>query len=162
MSNIPDFTAQVLEIQRQLEGQAAATSDDWKDSVKDRYYARYIDPYRQKIDLYIHGGSDMFGKGIDELLVFLDVQMQEMAKLTGLSDDLAFSCAAGDGHTGSVRDNYGNPIDVSGHEDVRNRDGIVHNKRFERDYWNESIHGSRPGQYSNEEINEIMKQRYNN
>lgn len=162
MSNIPDFAMQVMEIARQIEAQGSVTADDWRDSVKERYYDRYIELYAQKLDLYIHGGSGMTGKGINDLLVFLDEKMHQMAQLTGMSENVFVSYATGSSNLGVIRDYFDRPIDVSRQNEVKNRDGIIHNEYHERDYWEETQSGPRPGQYSHNEILEIMKQRDNN
>lgn len=162
MSNIPDFAMQAMEIARQIEAQSAATADDWRDAVKERYYDSYVEMYAQKLDLYIHGGSAMTGKGINDMLVFLDEKMQQMSQLTGISEEVSFSCAAGPGYSGMIRDNADRIIDVPNQQEVISRDGVIHNEYHERDYWEESQGGSRPGQYSHDEILEIMKQREHN
>lgn len=165
MSNIPDFAMQVQEVQRQIEAQSDVTAQDWKDAVQQRYYDNYMNAYKEKMELYIHGGSGISGKGINDLLVFLDEQMQKMEQLTGVPADLTFMCAAGASYTGSVRDNYGVSIPVEAFKGVQERDGVVHNEKRERDYWREEgtffepDNGTRPGQYSNEEIKQIMDYR---
>lgn len=165
MSNIPDFAMQVQEVQRQIEAQSDVTAQDWKDAVQQRYYDNYMNTYKEKMELYIHGGSGISGKGINDLLVFLDEQMQKMEQLTGVPADLTFMCAAGASYTGSVRDNYGVSIPVEAFKEVQERDGVVHNEKRERDYWREEgtffepDNGTRPGQYSNEEIKQIMDYR---
>ena len=87
MSNIPDFAMQVQEVQRQIEAQSDVTAQDWKDAVQQRYYDNYMNAYKEKMELYIHGGSGISGKGINDLLVFLDEQMQKMEQLTGVPAD---------------------------------------------------------------------------
>ena len=165
MSNIPDFAMQVQEVQRQIEAQSDVTAQDWKDAVQQRYYDNYMNAYKEKMELYRHGGSGISGKGINDLLVFLDEQMQKMEQLTGVPADLTFMCAAGASYTGSVRDNYGVSIPVEAFKEVQERDGVVHNEKRERDYWREEgtffepDNGTRPGQYSNEEIKQIMDYR---
>ena len=165
MSNIPDFVMQVQEIQRQIDAQCDVTAQDWKDAVQKRYYDNYIDTYKETIELYIHGGSGIVGMGLNELLVFLDEQMQKMERLTGVPAEVTFMCAAGASYTGSVNDNSGVNIPVESFIEVQNRDGVVHNERHERDYWQEEgsffgvNNGTRPGQYSNEEIKQIMDYR---
>lgn len=159
MSNIPDFAMQAMEIARQIEAQSSVTAEDWKDVVKDRYYTNYVDAYTQKIDLYIHGGDGIVGKGINDLLVFLDEKMQQMAQLTGVSEDVSFSYAAGNYHSGGVRDNFDHLIDAPHRNEVEYRDGVIHNEYHERDYWDKEESGSRPGEYMNDEIKEIMEQR---
>ncbi len=162
MSNIPDFAMQAMEIARQIEAQSSVTAEDWNDSVKERYYTNYVDLYTQDINLYIHGGSGIVGKGISDLLVFLDEKMQQMAQLTGIFEDVSFSYATGKSHSGMIRDNFDKLIDVPNQNEVRNRDGVIHNEYHERDYWEESQSGSRPGQYSHNELLDIMKQREKN
>lgn len=163
--NIPDFAMQVQELQRQIEAQSDVTSQDWRDLVQKRYYENFIHAYKEITDLYIHGGMGMYGMGINELLVFLDEQMQKMEELTGVPADVTFMCAAGASYTGSVRDNYGVNIPVEAFRKVQERDGVVHNEKHERDYWREEgslfepDNGTRPGQYSNEEIKQIMDYR---
>ena len=165
MSNIPDFAMQVQEVQRQIEAQSDVTAQDWKDAVQQRYYDNYMNTYKEKMELYIHGGSGISGKGINDLLVFIDEQMQKMEQLTGVPADLTFMCAAGASYTGSVRDNYGVSIPVEAFKEIQERDGVVHNEKRERDYWREEgtffepDNGTRPGQYSNEEIKQIMDYR---
>lgn len=159
MSNIPDFAMQAMEIERQIETQSSVTAEDWKDSVKERYYNNYINLYSNKLELYIHGGSDMQGKGIDELLVFLDEKMQQMEQLTGISEDVSFSYASSGAYSGVIQDNFDCSIDVSEQDEVKNRHGVIHNESHERDYWNEKESGSRPGQYSHDELKQIMNQR---
>lgn len=160
MSNIPDFAIQVQEIERQLEAQCDVTAEDWKDAVQKRFYDNFISEYKEKLELYIHGGSGMSGKGINDLLVFLDEKMQEMEAHTGIPADITFMAAAGASYTGTVVDSFGNNIDVEGAYEVQNRRGIVNNEKLERDYWQNN--GSRPGEYSNDEIEKIMKLRQQN
>lgn len=160
MSNIPDFAMQVQEVQRQIEAQCDVTAQDWKDAVQKRYYDNYMNAYKENMELYIHGGYGISGKGINELLVFIDEQMQKMEALTGISSDVTFMCAAGASHTGSVRDNIGVNIPVEAFYEIQERGGIVHNNKRERDYWRDD--DTRPGQYSNEEIKQIMDYRSQN
>ena len=165
MNNIPDFAMQVQEVQRQMEAQSDVTAQDWKDSVQRRYYDTHIKPYKEKLEMYIHGGTYMSGKGINDLLVFLNEKMQKMEELTGVPADVQFMCSAGGAYTGTVRDNFGISINVEEHKEVLAREGVVHNEKLERDYWNEEgtfidrKNGTRPGQYSNEEIKKIMDYR---
>lgn len=165
MNNIPDFAMQVQEIERQIEAQSEATADDWKDDVRKRYYDNYVNQYKERLELYIHGGSGMTGKGINDLLVFLNEKMQEMEGLTGIPADVTFMRAAGEGYIGGVRDNFDSYIDVEDAREVRQRDGIVHNEKHERDYWDDggysigTRNGPRPGEYTDEDIKGIMEKR---
>ena len=157
MSNIPDFAMQVQELERQIEAQCDVTAEDWKDSVQKRFYDSFISAYKEKLELYIHGGSGMSGKGINDLLIFLDEKMQEMEAHTGIPADITFMTAVGASYTGTIRDGFGNNINVESAYEVQNRGGIVHNEKLERDYWQNN--GSRPGEYSNDEIERIMELR---
>ena len=93
--------------------------------------------------------------------------MQKMEGITGVSADFTFDYASVLIHkSGFVRDNYGAAIDVENNEDVIYRGGVVHDENRERDYWKEEggdimnpDNGTRPGQYSNEEIKQIMDYR---
>lgn len=158
MSNIPDFAMQVLEIQRQIETQGEITAEDWNDAVQRRYYENYMTMYKDRLEQYVHGGQQISGMGINDLLVFLDKKVQEMEALTGISADITFACAAGAACGSSLRDTSGNSVNVTSSGEVRMRGGIVHNSRQERDYWDEgrSQNSSRPGQYTDKEINKIM------
>ncbi|MCM1177771.1 MAG: hypothetical protein NC308_05960 [Clostridium sp.] len=162
MGNIPDFVMQVQEVERQIEAQCDVTSKDWNDPVQRRFYDTYIDTYQKTFRLYIHGGTGIMGKGLNELLLFIDSKMSEMEKISGVPADLAFSVASGVLHDGTVKDNYGSSIDVENLPEVQGRGGIVHNDRLERDCWKETgpfRNGSRPGQYSSDEIEQIMEHR---
>lgn len=163
MNNIPDFAMQVQEIERQIEAQSEVTAGDWKDDVRKRYYDNYVNQYKEKLELYIHGGSDMTGKGINDLLVFLNEKMQEMEGLTGISADVSFMMAAGNSYYGGVKDNFNSEINVEDAQEVKRRNGIVHNDYHERDYWSDrnscSGNGPRPGEYTGEDIEEIMEKR---
>lgn len=169
MNNIPDFVMQIQEVERQLDSQFTITADDWKDDVQKRYYKDYVDKYKELIDRYINGDDfgNMSGKGLNDLLIFMNEKMQKMEEVTGMSADFTFDYAAASIHKGGVvRDNYGAAIDVENNEEVLLRGGIVHDENRERDYWKEEggdimnpDNGTRPGQYSNEEIKQIMEYR---
>lgn len=165
MSNIPDFVMQVQEVERQIEAQADVTSQDWKDNVQNRYYEKFIAPYSQYLNTYIHGGTGMSGKGINELLVYMDEQMQKMEQLSGVPAEVTFYAAAAGSSSGYVRDYYGKPIDVAEFSDNSRREGIVHNDRRERDYWDNEErlfsrgNGPRPGEYTNKEVVKVMEER---
>jgi len=77
----PDFVRQTYDIHGALAAQALDTQDDWQDSVAKRFYEKYIDEYETKVNLYINGGIDILGKGLNDLLVFFDEKEREMAGL---------------------------------------------------------------------------------
>ena len=163
MKNIPDFSIQVLEIERHIKARADVAAEDWKDSVQERYYDRYIRQYEEKMELYIHGGMNMSGMGIDKLMLFVSDKLEQMSQLTGMSEDVAFVYAAGPSYCGGgVHDNYDNEISVEEQDKVSYRNGVVHNERFEREYWNERHNGIRPGEYDNDDIVKIMEEREKN
>lgn len=162
MKNIPDFSMQVLEVERHIKARADVTAEDWKDSVQQRYYDKYVRQYEEKMELYIHGGMNMSGMGIDKLMQFTSEKLEQMAQLTGVSEDVAFAYAAGPSYDGSLRDNNGNDIRVEEDDHVKYRGGIVHNARLERDYWDYGYSGPRPGEHDNDDIVKIMKEREKN
>ena len=162
MRNIPDFAIQVLEVERQIKTRADVTAEDWKDAVQQRYYDQYVRQYEEKMEMYIHGGTGMSGLGINELMRFISDRLEQMAQLTGISEDVAFVYAAGPSYDGSLRDNFDSDIRVEEDNHVIYRDGIVHNDRLERDYWDDRYNGPRPGEHDNDDIVKIMEEREKN
>ena len=127
---IPDYVLQVQEIQRNLESQSIVTRESWQDSVAQRFYDNFIKKYEDTIYLYIHGGIDITGKGVDGLLQFLDQKQNEMSQLTGM-------CLNIDSGSGSK----------------------VHNSFRERDPWSESSNGQQPGSLDAGKVKKIMNER---
>lgn len=78
-----DYVPQMLEIQRAVLSQAETTKSMWQDDVAKRYYGDYVDCYEKYIDAYLRGGSEIRGKGLEELLEFFEQKTEEMAQLTG-------------------------------------------------------------------------------
>ena len=78
---IPDYVDNVKDIYGTLAAQALDTQNYWKDSVAKRFYEKYIERYEEKVNLYVNGGMDITGKGLNELLVFFDQKENEMASL---------------------------------------------------------------------------------
>ena len=81
-----DYVPQMLEIQRAVLAQAETTKTMWQDDVAKRYYGDYVDCYEKDIDAYLKGGSEIRGKGLEELLEFFEQKMAEMEELTGCSN----------------------------------------------------------------------------
>lgn len=163
MSNIPDFVLQVKEIQRQLKTQMDITADDWRDKKREEYYQKYMDSYCERIDTYINGGNNMKGMGVNDLVVLCDTKLQDMEQLSGIPANVQFELAALGQHDGHLRDSYGNDMNVEDMDMIKNRDGIVHDERNVRDYWNNTpndigFNGRRPGELNQNDIKEI----YNN
>ena len=130
---IPDYVLQVQEIQRNLESQSLVTMESWQDSVAKRFYANYMEKYSDVIYLYINGGMEMRGKGLNDLLEFFDQKQNEMAKLTGMDIN----------------------VDVDSYSKG-------HNQYRERCSWNENYEFSQPGNLNAGEIKGIMNERNNN
>ena len=126
---IPDYVQQIYEIHGHLAKQALATQEDWQDSVAKRFYEKFIDKYEEKINLYINGGMDITGKGLNELLVFFDEKEREMNALGGIDMN------------GSA--NYG---------------GKIHNEYRERVNW-DTYNGPNPSELNAPEVKKIMKER---
>ena len=163
MSNIPDFVLQVKEIQRQLKTQMDITADDWRDKKREEYYQKYMDSYCERIDTYINGGNNMKGMGVNDLVVLCDTKLQDIEQLSGIPANVQFELAALGQHDGHLRDSYGNDMNVEDMDMIKNRDGIVHDERNVRDYWNNTpndigFNGRRPGELNQNDIKEI----YNN
>lgn len=93
MSNIPDFATQMAVVQCRIEAQSDVTAQDWNDAVQRRYYQEYVDVYKDSIELYINGGAQMSGKGLNELLVCMSDLMSQMKQLTGISENVTFMAA---------------------------------------------------------------------
>ncbi len=86
MSMIPDYVSQVQEVARQLEAQALVTATQWSDSRRKEFYDRYIEPMLEWIDTYVNGSSgarSMQGMGLDDLLQFMDEQVSEFEAAGG-------------------------------------------------------------------------------
>ncbi len=127
---IPDYVLQVQEIQRNLESQSIVTRENWQDSVANRFFESYIKKYSEVFNIYINGGTGMRGKGLNDLLEFLDQKQKEMSLLTGMDMNV---------DSGSS--------------------GKVHNQYRERNPWNENYDGPQPGNLDAGEIKGIMNER---
>ena len=68
-----DYVPQMLEIQRAVLSQAETTKAMWQDDVAKRYYGDYVDCYEKYIDAYLRGGTEIMGKGLEELLEFFEL-----------------------------------------------------------------------------------------
>ncbi len=78
-----DYVLQMQEIQRTVLAQAEATKSLWQDDVAKRYCRDYVDCYEKDINAYLRGGSEIRGKGLEELLEFFERKIEEMSQLTG-------------------------------------------------------------------------------
>jgi hypothetical protein len=127
---IPDYVLQVQETQRNLETQSLVTRENWQDSVAQRFYDNYVNKYDEKIYLYINGGMNITGMGLDELLRFFDKKQNEMEQLSGMN----MSIDAGSGER-------------------------IHNDYRERVDWYEPYKGPQPGNLDAPEVKGIMNER---
>lgn len=81
MSFRPDFAQQAQALADGLASVALASADKWSDPKREEYYDRYIRVFLDRIDAYIHGGENMQGMGIDELLEYVTTRMDEFESL---------------------------------------------------------------------------------
>lgn len=85
MSIIPDYAQQVIEVMRQLEGQAELTAQYWSDNKRKEYYTQYIEQYLQWLEKYVYGGDGMLGRGLNDLLQFISKKITEFEIITDSS-----------------------------------------------------------------------------
>lgn len=78
---IPNFVQQIISVEQDLLTTATTTANFWQDDNKDRFYNSYMNEYGNKLGLFIHGGTENYGMGLDELLTFLDRKEREMERL---------------------------------------------------------------------------------
>jgi hypothetical protein len=163
MSNIPDFVLQIQEAERNLKAQWQVAQKDWRDESSANFNSGIVEPYCKNFHEYITG-EGIRGYGVDKLMQQMDKHMKDMARLTGVSEDVAFVCAAGPQYNGGVKNWFGDEIDVDGSELVKKRGGIVHNENRDRDYWNDVPYtpwydGVKPGELQDGDIQKIMIQK---
>lgn len=78
---IPNFVQQIVSIESALKTASSDAANDWKDNNKERFYDAYINEYEEKLELFVRGGTEMYGMGLDELLRFLDEKEREIQAL---------------------------------------------------------------------------------
>lgn len=163
MNNIPDFVLQIQEVERNLKARWQVVRSDWRGKTADSFNDGIIEPYCKNFHDYITG-EGIKGLGIDQLLQQMDKHLKDMARLTGVSEDVAFVCAAGPQYNGGVKNWFEKEIDVENHELVQKRGGIVHNDNRDRDYWDDNpfsirYDGVKPGELQDEDIRKIINQK---
>ena len=156
MRNIPDFVLQVQEVERNLQAEWQLAQEDWKDHIAERFNNGVIEPYSKNFQQYITGDG-LKGYGVDQLMQQMDKHLHDMSALTGISEDVAFVCAAGPQHNGRVNNWSDDEIDVENLDMVKDRGGVVHNDNQDRDYWREHCDGAKPGELRDNDIQEIFK-----
>lgn len=77
MSIIPDYARQGIELMRQLEGQAELTAQYWSDGKRKEYYDKFILPYLSYMETYVYGTGSIRGKGLNDLLEFVSTKIEE-------------------------------------------------------------------------------------
>lgn len=153
---IPDYVLQMQEIQRQFESTANVLEEDWQDNVQKRFYEEYVEPFKKDTDTYMYGGSNLYGKGLDELLKLMEKQMDAMsdiAEVNVTADVVAVSL----GRQSALRGVAGNVIGAAGEYD-----GPVHDEYRDRNYWRQEFpyfHGPKPGALMHKEMNEVTEER---
>lgn len=158
MSNIPDFSNQMLEVEKQLKTQIVITQEDWQDEKAETYHKEHLQQYEEIIQLYLNGGMNMIGMGLIELMEFVSRKMDDMERLTGVPADVQFDAAAGGLHNGWLRDNRDNMIAPEDADIVKRRDGMLYGNEVGRDYWT-TDNGVRPGEYTPDEIQKHYENR---
>ena len=162
MANIPDFAFQLQEIERQLRAQADVTAMVWKDGVQQRFYEQHVDNLCHIIEMVIngdhHGDYGIYNRSMNEMLEKISDCFDKMASASGTSSSGLFNMAINGIHDGTIRDNYNHTLDVEGNYDVQRR-GQVYDEYLERDYWDRSYSGSRPGTFESEDMDELMRRR---
>lgn len=159
MSNIPDFVQQIQEIERNLKAQWNVTRQIWLDQQAERFDESVMQPFCQNFQDYITG-NNLTGYGVDELVKRMDKHLQDMSSLTGVPANYAFAMAGGCQHAtnGEIRC-FGGCIDVEDLDIVKDRGGVIHDERRDRDYWCQGNHGVKPGELQNKDILDIEKYR---
>lgn len=161
--NIPDFAFQLQEIERQLHSQADVTAKVWQDGVKDRFYKQHVDHFCHIIEMVIngdhHGDYGIYERSMNKMLEGISDCFYKMANASEESSaDALFNMAMNGMHDGSIRDNYNHTIDVEGNYDVQRR-GQVYDEHLDRDYWDRSYNGPKPGTMESEDMDKLMKRR---
>lgn len=78
---VPNFVQQVASVEEELLTASTNVVNYWQDNNKDQFYNSYINEYGNKLELFIHGGTENYGMGLNELLTFLDQKEREMEAL---------------------------------------------------------------------------------
>ena len=163
MSNIPDFAFQLQEIERQLRAQADVTATLWQDSVQQSFYKRYVDKFCHIIELVIngdhHGDYGIYKRSLNQMLEGISECFDKMASVSETSSSILFEMAMNGRHDGYIRDSYNNTINVEGNSKVRQRNGVVYDENYERDYWSRHFNGPTPGKLESDDIDELMRRR---
>lgn len=153
---IPDYVVQLQEIQRQFKTFTDVFKEtDWKDCVQQRYYDTYVD----RSDFYIScimSGEKCRGKGLNDLLAFIDEKQKEMHSLTGMPEYIP-DYVPGGMIDGLVR--IDNEYVFGVHGPLAPSEVPVVNREGEREYWDREEHGHKPGELTEAEVEEVLLNR---
>lgn len=156
MSNIPDFVLQIQEVERNLKATWEVVHEDWRDAAAQSFNDDVMSIYVSNFSRYITG-DNLTGYGVDELMQQMDKHLQDMAELTGISEDVQFAFAAGPQHNGRLNNAFNKELEVEESNSVIRNGGIVHDFNRDRFYWDERLDGAKPGELSNDDIVELYK-----
>ena len=160
--NIPDFAFQLQEIERQLRAQADVTAAVWQDGVKERFYKQHVDGFCHIIEMVVngdhHGEYGMYQRSLNKMLEGISDCFDRMANASETSPSALFEMAMNGMHDGSVGDYYNHTINVEDNYKVQRR-GQVYDENLNRDYWDRSFNGPKPGTMESEDRDELMKRR---
>ncbi|MCM1451133.1 MAG: hypothetical protein NC102_02655 [Clostridium sp.] len=170
MSIIPDYARQGIELMRQLEGQASLTAQYWSDGKRKEYYSKYIMEYLKWLEAYVYGSDGMQGKGLNELLEYVSTKIDEFedaAESSILGDIIAPGYAFYNNSEGQILAPAGtsanNMASVSGNTAINDAPDEMspENLTERRNTWTVDYNLNSPGNFSTENLREILKKRIN-
>ena len=103
-----DLVEQCNVLYQKLEADWNVTTDSWRDSVHDSYEKRYVQHIKDCIVAYIrgsYGGISVRGKGLIDLLRFIEESGNKLSSLTGQP-----FCAGNNEKKGNEYVSLGEPI----------------------------------------------------
>ena len=164
---IPDFVLNLQEVQRSIGEQAGVTAALWQDCVKERYYEKYVERFDHYINIVcngIDGTETIYQRSLNDMLEVLSDCIMEMADIMHTSPEYLYQEAyygrvLDPDEADQMKDNYDQTFNPMHDRHVEDRGGIVHDDRLTRDYWDTTIHGARPGEIGNEDVNRILEER---
>lgn len=80
MSTLPDFVAQVQEVEQKLKAEWQSVQEGWQDSVAEGFNVGVIEPYMLNFQQYVTG-EGINGYGLEQLLQQMDRHLQDMNSL---------------------------------------------------------------------------------
>ena len=121
MTPIPDFVQQTLEIVRQLGIQVEVCRKYWQDKVSERFFFQYPEKMENVVQRFLNGdhmeigGNAINGKGLNDLLIYLQ---QKESEIDALCQDCT-SYVTRDGLESKVDENR---LRVDWYRDIETRD----------------------------------------